>query len=83
MNQPYVKKYNQSGELMNPITKEKPYLNFYQSQRGKSKTIRKGNNRKQYSDRDVISRLIFTQRVMRFVSEKKKQFTNLVLFHRK
>lgn len=35
MNQPYVKVYK-DGKLLNPITKEKPFINKFKSARGKS-----------------------------------------------
>ena len=34
MNTPYVKKYDEAGELLNPVTKEAPYLHMSYSTRG-------------------------------------------------
>ena len=34
MNMPYVRQYNEAGELTNPITKEEPYLHMSYSTRG-------------------------------------------------
>lgn len=34
MNKPYVKEYNESGELINEITKNQPYLHRFRSMRG-------------------------------------------------
>lgn len=36
MNQPYVKKFDDNGTLLNPITKDKPYVHQFKSARGKS-----------------------------------------------
>lgn len=36
MNKPYVKQYNDEGVLLNPITKNEPYVHQFASSRGKS-----------------------------------------------
>lgn len=33
MNTPYVKQYNEVGEVINPITKKTPYLNVFKNRR--------------------------------------------------
>lgn len=37
MNTPYVKSLDSNGKVTNPITKEKPYLNSFASNRGNRK----------------------------------------------
>jgi hypothetical protein len=47
MNTPYRKQQNKNGELLNPITAEKPFENATPySNRGKSRAIKISNNRK-------------------------------------
>jgi len=58
MNKPYVKKLDENGFILNPITKEEPYLNPYMSTASQkayayylimndgTRFRRKGNNRK-------------------------------------
>lgn len=82
MNTPYVKKYNKEGILINPITKEKPYINYFSNRKQRNQKTRVKNNRKQFSDREIISRLIFTQRIMKILENGKKKFTGILAFHR-
>jgi len=82
MNKPYVKKFNSDGELINPITKANPHLHYFKNRQQRNAKTRVKNNRKQYSDREVISRLIFTQRIMKVLEDGKKKFTGILAFHR-
>lgn len=81
MNKPYVKQFNSEGILTNPITKENPYLNYYRSNRGNNRKNRVINNRKPMSDREIISRLMFVQRIKKIIGGI-KVLTNRVAFHR-
>lgn len=55
MNEPYVKRYNKEGYLVNPITAAKPFVNASPySARGKSAPYKTINNRKQTRGRKII-----------------------------
>lgn len=49
MNQPYVKQLNGKGQVVNLITKDNPYLNYYENRSSKKLKIRnqrhRGNNK--------------------------------------
>lgn len=40
MNTPYVKQYNEKGEVTNPITKENPYLHHSPSTRSQKRRLK-------------------------------------------
>ena len=82
MNIPYVKKFNSDGVLINPITKGNPYLSPYQNRYKRNEKIKIKNNRKPYSDREIISRLVFVQRIMKFIENGKKVFSGILAYHR-
>lgn len=81
MNTPYVKKYNNEGVCINPITKDKPYLNYFKSNRGNNRKQRIINNRKPMSDREVISRLMFVQKINKLIKGAKTKLYRIA-FHR-
>ena len=81
MNKPYVKQFNSEGELINPITKANPYINYFKSNRGNNRKHRVINNRKPMSDREIISRLVFVQKINKFVDGIKTKI-NRIAFHR-
>ncbi|WP_339896469.1 hypothetical protein [uncultured Algibacter sp.] len=48
-NKPYLKKYSENGLLINPITKEKPYLNLFRTSKSKRDELKESkNNSKSY-----------------------------------
>lgn len=55
MNEPYVKKYNKEGFLLNEITAANPFVNATPySSRGKSASYKRTNNRKQTRGRKLV-----------------------------
>lgn len=69
MNAPYIKKFDKNGSFLNPIEKDKPYINIGPSARGKSETKKIINNRKPNSKRGPISRLYFIQKILRGIGK--------------
>ena len=46
MNKPYVKQYDSIGNLLNPITKEQPYLHQFDSTLSKRRLLKTPKNNK-------------------------------------
>ena len=69
MNKPYVKSFDENGVLLNPITKENPYINAYPNRASRRKREPRFRGNQNGSSLTIIGNQAY-HRVIQFIPSK-------------